>query len=211
MPLSVDVVVAGPFMENAYVVGDSDSGEALVIDPGGEVERLAALVARRGLKVTAVLATHGHIDHVAAAGEARTRFGAPFAIHSADRGLLSHLGMQALMFGLGAPEDPTVDRWLEDGEVLSLGAQQVEVLHTPGHSPGGVCFRVGTVIFTGDTLFAGSVGRTDLPGGDGRILLGSIRERLLRPEWDEWAFYPGHGPGGTLGHERRMNPYVGGG
>jgi hydroxyacylglutathione hydrolase len=205
MGLSVQAQVFEPFGENCYLVVDEESGEALLVDPGGPPPALA-----EGVKVVAVVATHGHIDHVAFAALAKRALGAPFWGHAGDKGYFATLSAQARMFGFPPVEAPTVDRWLEDGEEIRLGERRCRVIHTPGHTQGGLClfFEKEAVLLTGDTLFAGSVGRTDLPGGDTQALLRSIRERLL-VLGDAVEFYPGHGPGGSLGDERRDNPFVG--
>ncbi|MGC4121355.1 MAG: MBL fold metallo-hydrolase [Myxococcales bacterium] len=211
MSLVVEVVgEVGPFMENTYVVGDTASKLAWIVDPGGDLPRVSAALRSKQLSPVAVVLTHGHIDHVAGADEAHRHFGIPVWAHAAERELIEGLEMQAMMFGLPAPQSPPVARNLEHDEELRLGELAARVIHTPGHSPGGIClyFPEAKVLLTGDTLFRLSIGRTDLPGGDARALLASIRERLFALE-DEVVFYPGHGPGGTLGAERRMNPYVG--
>jgi glyoxylase-like metal-dependent hydrolase (beta-lactamase superfamily II) len=205
MGLIVKGQVWPPFGENSWLVADEESGEALLIDPGGPPPPLA-----KGQRILAIVATHGHIDHVAFAEQARRDLGAPFWGHAGDRGYFATLAAQANMFGFPPVESPTVDRWLEDGDEIRLGKALGRVIHTPGHTAGGLClfFPEEKVLFTGDTLFAGSIGRTDLPGGDSEVLLRSIRERLLGLG-DAVEFYPGHGPGGSLGEERRHNPFVG--
>jgi hydroxyacylglutathione hydrolase len=206
--LAVRQVVVGPFAENTWILADTESGDSVVVDPGGDVDRVLALAG--GGRVTGVLATHGHVDHVFGAAEACARTGAPFRIHAADEPFLRALPGQAAGLGFGTTRAPAVAAWLADGDEIRVGRHVGRVIHTPGHSPGGVClhFPEDGVLLTGDTLFAGSVGRTDLPGGDVRALLRSIRERLF-PLGDEVRFFPGHGPGGTLGEERRENPYAG--
>jgi glyoxylase-like metal-dependent hydrolase (beta-lactamase superfamily II) len=153
---------------------------------------------------------HVHIDHVAGAAEARAATGAPLQIHAGDEGWLAALPKQAEMFGLDAAEPPAIDHRHADGETFTVGALEARVIHTPGHSPGSSClwFPEPSVLFTGDTLFSGSVGRTDLPGGDVDALFASIREKLF-PLGDAVRFHPGHGPAGVLGDERRANPFVG--
>ncbi|HEY3452588.1 MAG TPA: MBL fold metallo-hydrolase [Myxococcales bacterium] len=210
MSLVVEVVgEVGPFLENTYVVGDSASKLAWIVDPGGELPRVSRALESRGLSPVAVVLTHGHIDHVLGADEAHRHFGIPVWAHEADRAFVGELPMQARMFGLPAVEGPPLARLLKHDEELKLGEQPVRVIHTPGHTPGGIClfFPEAKALLTGDTLFRNSIGRTDLPGGDSRALLSSIRERLFGLG-DEVVFYPGHGPGGTLGSERRMNPFV---
>ena len=204
--LVVRQAVVGPFAENTWLVADSDTGDALVIDPGGEVARVLGL-AQPDFRIGRVLATHGHVDHVFGAEPLCRRTGAPFQIHRGDEPFLRALPGQAAGLGFGEAKSPEVSDFLSDGDTIRVGGHEARVIHTPGHSPGGVSlhFPADQVLFTGDTLFAGSVGRTDLPGGNAPELLRSIRERLF-PLGDEVRFFPGHGPGGTLGEERRRNP-----
>ncbi|HQR29365.1 MAG TPA: MBL fold metallo-hydrolase [Anaeromyxobacteraceae bacterium] len=206
--LAVRQAVVGPFAENTWLLADTVSGEAVVVDPGGDADRVLALAGSG--RVTGVVATHGHVDHVFGAAEICERTGAPFRIHAADEPFLKALPGQAAGLGFGAARAPAVAAWLVDGDEVRVGRHVGRVVHTPGHSPGGVClhFPDDGVLLTGDTLFAGSVGRTDLPGGDVRSLLRSIRDRLF-PLGDDVRFFPGHGPSGTLGEERRTNPYAG--
>jgi glyoxylase-like metal-dependent hydrolase (beta-lactamase superfamily II) len=207
--LVVRSVVVGPFAMNAYLAACDETGDALLIDPGAEVPRLVGL-ADKGWRLDRIFLTHGHIDHVAGAAEARAATGARLSIHPADEGWLTALPRQAEMFGFEGATVPTVDLRHHDGDTLTLGALTATVLHTPGHSPGSCClwFPDAEVVFTGDTLFSGSVGRTDLPGGDPDALARSIQEKLF-PLGDGVTFHSGHGPAGTIGEERRHNPFVG--
>lgn len=208
--LIVAWVTVGPFQENSYVVGDPDTKEAILIDPGDEFPRIEALLEREGLRPIYVLNTHAHLDHVGAVGHFQERHGLPFYIHQGERQWLDGLQMQAQMFGLPPPIAPRVDKWIEDGETLSVGGRTLRVIHTPGHTPGGCSFFFENerVLITGDTLFAGSVGRTDFPGGSWPDLRGAIRDKLF-PLGDDVRFYSGHGPPSTLGAERQGNPFVG--
>ncbi len=211
MDLLIEAVTSPPFAENTYVVAEPKSRQALLVDPGGRVDALADILARQQLEPVAIVATHGHIDHVSGVAEAKARFQVPFWLHEADRFWLEGLDMQAMLFGFPRGVIPQVERWLEDGDPVALGAQSGRVIHTPGHSPGGICifFPEAKALFTGDTLFANSVGRTDLPGGSPPDLATSIRARLY-PLGDDVTFYPGHGPSGRLGHERIGNPFIAG-
>lgn len=197
------------FLTNCYLVACEETGEAAVIDPGGEAERILKAVAERQLKVRYIINTHGHIDHVGANGRVKEATGAQILIHAADAPYLLDERRNLLLYlpearGSLAP----ADRTLEEGEVISLGTTvRLTVLHTPGHTPGGICLVGDGLIFTGDTLFAGSIGRTDLPGGSYAELLRSIREKLLVYP-DETIIYPGHGPSSTLGAERATNPFL---
>jgi hydroxyacylglutathione hydrolase len=207
--LVVRHAVVGPFAANCWIASCGRTAEAVLIDPGGDLQRALALVAPTG-RVTRIFCTHGHIDHVAAAAEAQAATGAPLQMHADDEGWLEALGRQAEMFGFDAVERPQVDHHHVDGETFHVGEVEARVIHTPGHSAGSCCllFPAAKVLFTGDTLFAGSVGRTDLPGGDFEALSRSIKDRLLTLG-DDVRFHPGHGPSGTLGEERRANPFVG--
>jgi hydroxyacylglutathione hydrolase len=207
--LVVRSVVVGPFAMNAYLAACGETGQALLIDPGAEIPRVLAL-AEPGWRIGRIFLTHGHIDHVAGAAEARAATGAPMTIHQADQSWLAALPRQAEMFGFPGAEVPRPDRFHQDGEEVVLGNLTAQVLHTPGHTPGSCCLWFGSegLLFSGDTLFLGSVGRTDLPGGDFEQLATSIKARLF-PLGDQVTFHPGHGPAGSLGDERRQNPFVG--
>jgi hydroxyacylglutathione hydrolase len=208
--LVVRHAVVGPFAANSYVAACSRTGEAVLVDPGGDVARVLGLLEPGGYRIVRIFVTHGHIDHVAGAARARAATGAPLQIHAADESWLEALPRQAEMFGFEAVEPPVVDHRHEDGEPFRVGEVEGEVLHTPGHSAGScsLWFPAEKVLFTGDTLFAGSVGRTDLPGGDLEALFRSIQGRLFTLG-DAVRFHPGHGPEGLLGDERRSNPFVG--
>ena len=198
----------GPFAENSLFLCDPATKEAVAVDPGDEAPRLLEIVERGGWRVKYILNTHAHIDHVGAVEAVKRATGAPFYLHERELELLEHLPMQASMFGLTAPVTPEVDGHLAGGDVFEFGdGIKVEVLDTPGHSPGGVTLRVGDVLVVGDTLFSGSIGRTDLPGGDHETLMKSIREKLL-PHDDAVLVYPGHGPRTTIGEERATNPFL---
>jgi hydroxyacylglutathione hydrolase len=210
--LIVRGVVVGPFAMNAWLAACSETGEAVLIDPGAELPRVLALRRPEGFTVKRILLTHGHVDHAAGAAEAREATGAPVSIHEGDVPWLAMLPRQAAMFGLEDARPLTPDATLADGEVVTVGRQSATVLHTPGHCPGSVSlwFEEAGVVFTGDTLFQGSVGRTDLPGGDFEQLARSITGKLFTLG-DAVKFLPGHGPGGTIGEERLHNPFVGAG
>ncbi len=199
----------GLFAENSYFVVDEASNEAVAIDPGDEAPRLLEMISNRGWNVRWILNTHAHLDHVGAVAAIKDATGAPFHLHERENELLEQLPLQAAMFGVSPPPVPAVDAPLTEGDVFSFGKEPIEirVFETPGHSPGGVSFDIGGVLIVGDTLFAGSIGRTDLPGGDGPTLMRSIRERLLVYP-DETRVYAGHGPPTTIGAERRSNPFL---
>ncbi len=207
--LIVEMVTNGPFGENCYIVGDAATREGLVIDPGDEEQRILEVVRELDLAIKEIVCTHAHVDHAGAVAPLKRLLGVPFALHPDDQPVLDHLPLAGQMFGLPAKEVPEVERALEGGEQLELGELTAEVLHTPGHSPGGCCFHFAAqrVVFVGDTLFAGSVGRTDLPGGDGKTLIASINQRLLTLA-DDVVAYSGHGPETTIGAERQSNPFL---
>jgi len=198
----------GPLEENCWLVGVPP--RCAVVDPGAESDRIAAEIERAGLVPEKILLTHGHVDHIAHCAQIAERFGLGVWIHAADLPYLEGPQWPDLERLLGARPCPRPERLLEDGETIEVAGLRLEVLLTPGHTPGGVCFvhRDSRTILVGDTIFAGSVGRTDLPGGDGPTLARSIRERLFALEGD-WRLLPGHGPETTMEVERIDNPFVG--
>lgn len=204
-----DVVVVGPLGVNCFVLGCEVTGQGVVVDPGGDVERILAVVSQRKLTVGAIINTHGHFDHVGGNRQLQAATGAELLIHPADEPMLAKVANVAGMYGLQAENSPAPDRLLEDGMLLCFGKQQLRVIHTPGHTPGGCCLYLESEqkLISGDTLFADGVGRTDLPGGSHDQLVTSIRSRLftLPPQVQVW---PGHGPATTIGHEQQHNPYL---
>jgi glyoxylase-like metal-dependent hydrolase (beta-lactamase superfamily II) len=208
--LVVRIAVVGPLAANCYLVGSSQTQDAIVIDPGGEQRRVLEMRDPGGFRVTRIFCTHGHIDHVAGGAEMQAETRAPLQLHPDDATWLERVPAQAAMFGFDDVRAPTVDHWHADGETFGIGGYEARVIHTPGHTRGSCSLYVpeAKALFTGDTLFCGSVGRTDLPGGDFGALERSIKERLF-VLGDEVRFYPGHGPIGLLGEERKSNPFVG--
>jgi glyoxylase-like metal-dependent hydrolase (beta-lactamase superfamily II) len=204
---------APPFYKNGYLLGCETSREAIVIDPGDEVDEVIRTADASALRVTHILLTHAHLDHITGVGRAKRAFDAPVVLHAADVPLYEAVVQQGLMFGLQVEPQPVVDRFYEAGGVITFGAYEVRAHHTPGHCPGGVCLQVGSPgtegldLFVGDTLFASSIGRTDLPGGDYQTLIESIRSVLFAFP-DEARVYPGHGEPTTIGRERRTNPFL---
>jgi glyoxylase-like metal-dependent hydrolase (beta-lactamase superfamily II) len=205
------VLPVTPFEQNCSLLWDSATKQAAVVDPGGDVDDILAAVAARGLKVEQLLLTHGHIDHVGGAAALAARLQVPVVgPHPDDAFWLDQLPEQCRMFGF--PPTPALrpDRWLAEGDTVAVGGETLEVVHTPGHTPGHVCFihAPAQLAIVGDVLFAGSIGRTDFPRGNHAALLASIREKLF-PRGDDFTFIPGHGPQSTFGAERENNPFVG--
>ena len=202
-----------PFFKNGYVVACETTREAALIDPGDEVEELLAFIAGEALDVRAILLTHAHVDHVSGVARAKRALEVPIHLHRDDLFLYEQAVAHGRMFGLGIEQPPPVDVFYAGVGPWTFGEYDVHVHHTPGHCPGGVCLQVGRRgdrgqdLFVGDTLFAGSIGRTDLPGGDYETLLRSITE-VLYAFGDEARVYSGHGPATTIGHERRTNPFL---
>lgn len=199
----------GVFAANCYVLGCEDTKEAVVIDPGDEAPRICDTLRRLGLTVRSICLTHAHIDHVGAAEELRRAVGGEVLLHPKDESLLENLPLQAALFGVPLCGTPRPDRPVVEGEIVRFGRYEMSVVETPGHSPGGVCFLLSNegLAFVGDTLFAGSVGRTDLAGGSFDELIDSIQRKLFMLE-DDTVVYPGHGPPTTIGAEKMANPFV---
>ena len=208
--MTLDIIVVGQLGVNCFVLGCERTGVGVVVDPGADGELVLAQVAKRGLKIEKIINTHGHFDHIGANKLLKETTGAELLIHDRDTAFLTRAADVATMYGLRADNSPAPDRFLTDGMELTFGDCRLTVLHTPGHTPGGCClyFPEEGKVITGDTLFAESVGRTDLPGGSHETLIDSIRTKLL-PLPDATVVYPGHGPESTIGHEKRNNPYLG--
>jgi hydroxyacylglutathione hydrolase len=209
----VDTQAVGPFFKNGFVLGCEETREAVLIDPGDEVDSLLAFAERNALVIRHILLTHAHVDHVTGVSAAKRALGAPVYLHRDDLFLYENAVGQGAMFGLRVEAPPPVDVFYSPGQVIAFGNHQAQPHHTPGHCPGGVCLQIGKAgtvgkqLFVGDTLFAGSIGRTDLPGGDHATLIRSIRA-VLFPFGDDAVVYPGHGPATTIGQERRTNPFL---
>ena len=209
--LQIAIVPVTAFQQNCTLIWDKQSKNGVVVDPGGDIERIQSAIAETGINVQAIWLTHGHIDHAAGAMDLKDKLGVDIVgPHKADDMLLSNLEKQASMFGLdGQVRNVVPDRWLEEGETLSIDDHNFEVFHCPGHAPGHVVFynRSAGFAHVGDVLFAGSIGRTDLPGGDHATLIASIKSKLMA--WsDEVQFICGHGPGSSIGQERNSNPFL---
>jgi glyoxylase-like metal-dependent hydrolase (beta-lactamase superfamily II) len=198
----------GPFQCNCMILGCAETRTAVVIDPGDNSARIVAALARQGLTATYLLHTHAHLDHIGATADVRQQTGALSGLHEDDMPLCENLPIQAELFGMETPPIPTIDRFLKEGDALTFGRHTVNVLHTPGHTPGSLCFFVEELgLMTGDTLFSGSVGRTDLWGGSHPTLIASITHKLLTFP-DATGVYPGHGRRTTIGNERHGNPFL---
>jgi hydroxyacylglutathione hydrolase len=204
-----EVFPVGPLQCNCSVVGDETTHEAMVIDPGDEIERVLEVVKRRGLAIKQIVVTHAHIDHVGGAMKLKHATGAPILLNQNDTALLKMLDVQAAWLGMAAPEKTTIDQDLADGDSVKTGNLAAIVLHTPGHTEGSVCLYFATEkkLIAGDTLFAGSIGRTDLPGGSFQKIMDSLHHRVLALP-DETLVVPGHGPVTTIGEERVSNPFL---
>ncbi len=202
----IEQLEVGPIMANCYILGCEQTKEAAVIDPGGDVDQILAALSNHGLTVKQIVNTHGHFDHVGANRKLKEATGAPILIHKGDAPMLNQLAASAASFGLSAENSPEPDRLLEDGDTIPFGDITLTVFHTPGHSPGGVALHTDGYVFVGDTLFSGSIGRTDLPGGNYSVLLMSVQEKIFSLP-DDTRVFCGHGPETTVGREKRYNPF----
>jgi glyoxylase-like metal-dependent hydrolase (beta-lactamase superfamily II) len=202
----LETKAVAPFFKNGFVVACERTHEAAIIDPGDEVDQLLAFVASRELRVTHILLTHAHFDHVTGVGAAKDAYGVPIYLHRDDLPMYQFAVQQGRMFGVEIAAPPPVDRFY-GADPISIGDLHVRVHHTPGHCPGGVCLQVGEHLFVGDTLFAGGIGRTDLPGGNFEVLMRSITV-VLFGLGDASIVHPGHGADTTIERERRTNPFV---
>jgi hydroxyacylglutathione hydrolase len=207
----LEMLTVSPFQENCYVIGDEESMTGAIIDPGDEAARIALTVERVGLEISQIIVTHSHIDHVGAVAQLVDEYMCPVLMHNEAEAMLKTVPQQAMMMGMRFGKVPKVDRHIGDEEILEVGSLRLRSLYTPGHAPGHLAFLVEDedTVFSGDALFAGSVGRVDLPGGSMEVLMRSISERLLILP-DETRVLSGHGPETTIGRERVSNPFLGG-
>lgn len=197
----------GELGTNCYIIGCEETKVGAIIDPGAKGDYLVRVIQSMDLKIEYIINTHGHIDHIGANNIVKEATGAKLLIHHLDAPMLTDSTMNLASFlGVNALLSKP-DQILENGDIIKVGKLELEVIHTPGHTLGGICLKVGQEIFTGDTLFAGSVGRTDLPGGNSSTLIQSIEEKLMVFD-DKITIYPGHGPSSTIGDERRSNPFL---
>jgi len=203
---------AGPFECNCTILACGDTKEAVVIDPGGELDKIAEVISHYDLSVRSIIHTHAHLDHIYGTRDVKETHGGDICLHRGDAFLYDGFAMQAAMFGWKAKSTLPVTRWIEHDDTITLGKRTLTVVHTPGHTPGSVCFEIhdpdaGRLLFAGDTLFRRSIGRTDLPGGDGKQILRSIKDRIYSRDPDTLVI-PGHGPTTKIGDEARANPFV---
>jgi glyoxylase-like metal-dependent hydrolase (beta-lactamase superfamily II) len=206
--LIIKELVVGPLMANCFICGCSKTKEAVVIDPGGDADTILLSLADSKLKVKYIINTHGHFDHVSANGKMKDATGADILIHPLDAPMLEKLSSSAAFFGVSVENSPPCDQTLEEDDTVSFGDITLKVIHTPGHTPGGISLYTNGIVFVGDTLFAGSIGRTDFPGGDFNTLISSIKTKLFNME-DDMRVFSGHGPETSIGVEKRHNPFVG--
>ena len=209
----IETQAVGPFFKKGFLVGCEKTSEAVLIDPGDEVESLLSFAKQNTLAIRYILLTHAHVDHVTGVAAAKRALGVPVYLHRDDLFLYERAVQSGAIFGLRVEPQPPIDVFYTAGQVIAFGEYEVRPHHTPGHCPGGVCLQIGRRgaqgkdLFVGDTLFAGSIGRTDLPGGDFNTLIASIRN-VLFAFGDDAIVYPGHGPTTTIGAERRTNPFL---
>lgn len=209
----IEVIPVGPFQCNCIILGDEATREGVIIDPGDEAQRIMEVVRANGLKITHILHTHGHLDHIGATAAVHRETGAPILIHQEDLWLYDNLKMQGDLFGLKTEPVIPVQQFLQEGDVFVFGTQKTSTLHTPGHTPGSVTFSLDIdgkpkpLLVSGDTLFQGSIGRTDLWGGSYEKIIQSIQQKLL-PLHEETRVIPGHGPETTIWQEKRNNPFL---
>jgi hydroxyacylglutathione hydrolase len=208
--LKIGIIPVTLFEQNCSLVWNEETMKGVVIDPGGDLPRIRDAIAKAGVTVEKILLTHGHIDHAAGAAELAAELGVPVeGPHQADAFLLERLPESGKSYGMAGARPVTPNRWLDEGDTVSMGGESFDVLHCPGHSPGSIAFVSPELklAIVGDVLFRGSVGRSDIAGGDHATLIASIKTKLL-PLGDDFAFLCGHGPGGNIGEERRTNPFL---
>jgi hydroxyacylglutathione hydrolase len=209
--MKVHVLTVGMFQSNCYVPCCESTGEAILIDPGDEGERIVSFIEKKKLDVKFIVNTHAHIDHVSALNVVTASLHAPVLLHEADRFIFDNLAYQGTLYGLDAPKGIVIDRYLKDGDEIAFGNEKLRVIHTPGHSPGSVALLADgarpNIVFSGDTLFSGSIGRTDLFGGSFDQIMESLRTAFLSLP-DDTIVYPGHGESSTVGEEKLHNPFM---
>lgn len=199
----------GPLLVNCYIIGDEKTREAVVVDPGGDVDSILFLLKEDELKVIGIINTHAHFDHIGGNAELKRATDAPIIIHPTEKEMLTGMNSVAAQWGMPFEPSPPADRAVDEGEVIEVGSVGLEVLHTPGHSPGGISLKISDMpmVVVGDCLFQFSIGRTDFPGASHALLIRSIKEKLM-PLGDDCEVYPGHGPATLMGRERKYNPFL---
>jgi hydroxyacylglutathione hydrolase len=205
--LIIKELAVGPLMANCFICGCPNTKDAVVIDPGGDADMILRALAEEALTVKYIINTHGHFDHVSANGEMKDATGADILIHPLDAPMLQSLSSNAAFFGISVENSPPCDQTIEEGDTVSFGEITLSVIHTPGHTPGGISLFTNGIVFVGDTLFAGSIGRTDFPGGNFNTLISSIQTKLFKLD-DTVKVLSGHGPETSIGREKRYNPFV---
>ena len=203
----IKTVVVGPLEVNCYIIGCEESMEAAIIDPGGDADEIIKTIQSEGLKPEFIINTHAHFDHVGAVRAIQEHFKIDFLLHKDDLFLIENLDQQVMQFGFDRVAKPDVNKFIKNGDNVSLGKMAIKAIHTPGHTPGGVCYYVDNNVFVGDTLFAGSIGRTDFPGSSYEQLIQSIKENLF-PLGDSVVVYTGHGSSTSIGNEKAHNPFL---
>jgi hydroxyacylglutathione hydrolase len=204
--LIIKMLVVGPIQANCYIVGCEKTGEAAIVDPGDEADRIVQVLNENKLTAKYIIDTHGHFDHVGANKQVKEMTGGLIVIHPKDTHMLSELSRAAATWGMNVENSPAPDLEVNEGDVITVGTIEFKVLHTPGHTPGGISLYTDNIVLVGDTLFAGSIGRTDFPGGDYQALISNVREKLF-PLGDDVQVLSGHGPVTTIGRERQHNPF----
>jgi len=205
----VTKIVVGPLQTNCFIINCIETSEAVIIDPGGDAEKIIETVENHDLNPVLIVSTHGHIDHVAAVSELKDYFKVNFAIHEEDRHILKASIEEAPLWGFHNVKEPPVEILLSQSDLIEFGNIRASILHTPGHTPGGISILLDGKVFVGDTIFASSIGRTDFPGGDFETLMNSIRDKLFTLP-DDTTVYPGHGPETKIGIEKKSNPFTSG-
>lgn len=203
----LEILTVGELATNCYILGDEETGQGVVIDPGGDFEIIESHLRNLKLKLKYIILTHGHVDHIGALFKLKQATKAEVLIHSKDSAMLYDPNQNLSIFSGDKINGTRADRLLEEGDIIQCGEIKLEVLHTPGHTPGGISLVTDKMIFTGDALFCGSIGRTDFPGSSYQELINSIKKKILGKD-DDFIVYPGHGPSSTIGDERRNNPFL---
>ncbi len=205
--MQINRLIQSLFETNCYIVSCDTTKEAIIIDPGSDGEAILKFVADNNLNIKHILLTHGHFDHCTSLGKIVEKIDAPISIHSDDLPLMLESKKQAFLYGIKISDPPSPTNFIEQDDTFEFGSNKLKAIHTPGHSPGGCCFLIDKTLFSGDTLFSNSIGRTDLPGGNSRQILSSIKNNLYILD-DDTTVYPGHGESTTIREEKRFNPYT---